>query len=207
MTEKFVLATHNPGKLKEMSAILAGLGIEVVMPADLGITVEVEETGETFAENAMLKAKAVCKAAGMPAIADDSGLCVDALNGGPGVYSARYGGEELDDRGRYLLLLNSMRGAAGRNAHFSCAVACAFPNGDSLSAEGRCDGTIAFAPMGTDGFGYDPVFFVPELRRTFAQLTAEEKSAVSHRGRALTDFVKKLETYLRKQRLMYDETE
>lgn len=198
MAEKFVLATHNPGKLKEMAGILAGFGIEVIMPSDLGITVEVEETGETFAENAMLKAKAICKAAGLPAIADDSGLCVDALNGGPGVYSARYGGEGLDDRGRYLLLLNSMRGAATRNAHFSCAVACAFPGGDTLSAEGRCDGTIAFAPIGTGGFGYDPVFFVPELRKTFAQLTAEEKSTVSHRGRALADFSKKLETFLNK---------
>ena len=100
MKYKFVLATHNPGKLAEMGAILSGLGVEVVSPADLGITVDVEETGSTFAENAMLKAKAICAAAGMPAIADDSGLCVDALNGGPGVYSARYGGEGLDDRGR-----------------------------------------------------------------------------------------------------------
>jgi len=197
MGERFVLATHNPGKRKEMSAILGKFGIEVVMPADLGITVDVEETGETFAENAMLKAKAICAATGLPAIADDSGLCVDALNGGPGVYSARYGGEELDDQGRYRLLLNSMRGAATRNAHFACAVACAFPDGRTLTAEGRCDGTIAFAPMGTDGFGYDPVFFVPELRKTFAQLTAEEKSAVSHRGRALSDFAEKLETFLK----------
>ena len=197
MGERFVLATHNPGKRKEMSAILGKFGIEVVMPADLGITVDVEETGETFAENAMLKAKTICTETGLPAIADDSGLCVDALNGGPGVYSARYGGEELDDQGRYRLLLNSMRGAATRNAHFACAVACAFPDGRTLTAEGRCDGTIAFAPMGTDGFGYDPVFFVPELRKTFAQLTAEEKSAVSHRGRALSDFAEKLETFLK----------
>jgi len=196
MAAKFVLATHNPGKLKEMSAILGKFGIDVMMPADLGITVDVEETGETFAENAMLKAKAICAAAGLPAIADDSGLCVDALNGGPGVYSARYGGEDLDDQGRYRLLLNSMRGASTRNAHFACAVACAFPDGKTLTAEGRCDGTIAFAPMGTDGFGYDPVFFVPELRKTFAQLSGEEKSAVSHRGRALSDFAEKLETFL-----------
>ena len=196
MAEKFVLATHNPGKLKEMSAILGKFGIEVVMPADLGIMVDVEETGETFAENAMLKAKAVCDAAGLPAIADDSGLCVDALNGGPGVYSARYGGEDLNDQGRYRLLLNSMRGAATRNAHFSCAVACVFPNGKTLTAEGRCDGTIAFAPIGTNGFGYDPVFFLPELRKTFAQLTEEEKSSVSHRGRALSNFAENLETFL-----------
>ena len=195
---KFVLATHNPGKLKEMGDILARFGVEVVSPKDLGITVDVEETGATFAENAMLKAKAICAAAKLPAIADDSGLCVDALNGGPGVYSARYGGEGLDDKGRYMLLLNSMRGQPTRAAHFACAIACAFPNGDELTAEGRCDGTIAFAPMGEGGFGYDPVFFVPELKKTFGQLTAEEKSAISHRGRALAVFVEKLETYLKK---------
>ena len=195
---KYVLATHNPGKLREMGAILARFGVEVVSPKDLGLTVDVEETGATFAENAMLKAKAICAAAKLPAIADDSGLCVDALNGGPGVYSARYGGEGLDDRGRYMLLLNNMRGQTTRAAHFACAIACAFPNGDTLTAEGRCDGTIAFAPMGEGGFGYDPVFFVPEKAKTFGQLTAEEKSAISHRGRALESFVGKLETYLKK---------
>lgn len=194
---KFVLASHNPGKLKEMSGILTALNVEVVSPADLGIHVEVEETGTTFAENAMLKAKAICAAANLPAIADDSGLCVDALNGGPGVYSARYGGEELDDRGRSMLLLNSMRGQTSRAAHFACAIACAFPNGDMLTAEGRCDGAIAFAPMGTEGFGYDPVFLIPALAKTFAQLSAEEKSAISHRGRALTAFAAQLETYLK----------
>ena len=145
---KFVLATHNPGKLKEMGEILSGLGVEVVSPAEAGVTVDVEETGTTFAENAMLKAKAICAASGLPAIADDSGLCVDALNGGPGVYSARYGGPELDDRGRCALLLQSMRGQTTRAAHFACAIACAFPNGDELTAEGRCDGAIAFAPWG-----------------------------------------------------------
>ena len=195
---KYVLATHNPGKLKEMGAILARFGVEVVSPKDLGLTVDVEETGTTFAENAMLKAKAICAAAQLPAIADDSGLCVDALNGGPGVYSARYGGDGLDDRGRYMLLLNNMRGQTTRAAHFACAIACAFPNGDTLTAQGRCDGTIAFAPMGEGGFGYDPVFFVPEKAKTFGQLTAEEKSAISHRGRALESFVGKLETYLKK---------
>ena len=198
MSEKFVLATHNPGKLKEMSDILARFGVEVVSPGDLGITVDVEETGTTFAENAMLKAKAICAAAKLPAIADDSGLCVDALNGGPGVYSARYGGEGLDDKGRYMLLLNNMRGQTTRAAHFTCSIACAFPNGDTLTAEGRCDGTIAFAPMGKGGFGYDPVFFVPEKAKTFGQLTAEEKSTISHRGKALKSFAEKLETYLGK---------
>ncbi|MCI2058223.1 MAG: XTP/dITP diphosphatase [Oscillibacter sp.] len=198
MAEKFVLATHNPGKLKEMSAILSRFGVEAVMPADLDIRAEAEETGETFAENALIKARAVCAAAGLPAIADDSGLCVDALNGGPGVHSARYGGGELDDRGRYLLLLNSLRGAPSRSAHFTCAVACVFPGGDVLTAEGRCDGAIAYAPMGTDGFGYDPVFFVPDKAKTFAQMTEEEKASISHRGKALKEFADKLETYLKK---------
>nr|WP_325236316.1 XTP/dITP diphosphatase [uncultured Oscillibacter sp.] len=194
MAEKFVLATHNPGKLAEMKAILSGLGVEVVSPAE----VDVEETGTTFAENAMLKAKAICAAAGLPAIADDSGLCVDALNGGPGVYSARYGGEELDDRKRRLLLLRNLRGQTTRAAHFTCAVACAFPDGDTLTAEGRCDGAIAFAPLGEGGFGYDPVFLIPEKGKTFGQLSPEEKSAISHRGKALAAFVEKLGTYLKK---------
>ena len=197
MAEKFVLATHNPGKLAEMKAILSRLGVEVLSPAEAGVEVDVEETGTTFAENAMLKAKAVCAAACLPAIADDSGLCVDALNGGPGVYSARYGGEGLDDGQRCLLLLRSMRGQGTRAAHFSCAVACAFPNGDTLTAEGRCDGAIAFAPLGDGGFGYDPVFLIPEKGKTFGQLGAEEKSKISHRGRALAAFTEKLGTYLK----------
>ena len=201
MAEKFVLATHNANKLREMSAILSQYGVQVVSPGELGITVDVEETGKTFAENALLKAKAICAASGLPAIADDSGLCVDALNGGPGVYSARYGGEGLDDRGRYTLLLRSMRGQTTRAAHFACAVCCAFPNGDVLTAEGTCGGTIAFAPMGEGGFGYDPVFFVPEKAKTFAQLTAEEKAEISHRGKALAEFAEKLGTYLKEQRL------
>ena len=195
---KFVLATHNPGKLREMGGILKDLGVEVVSPATLGIPVDVEETGTTFLENALLKAKAICRAANLPAIADDSGLCVDALNGAPGVYSARYGGEGLDDRGRCMLLLNSMRGATTRAAHFSCAVACVFPNGDTLTAEGRCDGSIAYAPLGDGGFGYDPVFLLPGTGKTFGQLSQEEKSAVSHRGKALKEFAGKLETHLKK---------
>ena len=195
---KFVLATHNPGKIQEMQAILSQLGVEVVSPAEQGVDVDVEETGETFAENAMLKAKAICAAAGLPAIADDSGLCVDALNGGPGVYSARYGGEGLDDAGRTALLLQNMRGQTTRAAHFACAIACAFPNGDTLTAEGRCDGAIAFAPMGEGGFGYDPVFLVPEKAKTFSQMTAEEKNEISHRGRALRTFSEKLATYLKR---------
>lgn len=194
---KFVLATQNPKKLNELQSILADLGVEVVNEASLGVKIEVEETGATFAENARLKARAVMEATGLPAIADDSGLCVDALNGAPGVYSARYGGEGLDDQGRYTLLLNALRGQTNRAAHFHTSVVCAFPNGEELTSEGDCPGTIAFVPMGEGGFGYDPVFFVPALRKTFAQLTAEEKAAISHRGNALRAFRTALETYLK----------
>lgn len=194
---KFVLASQNKHKLVEMQSILAAHGVEVVLEADVGLNVDVEETGETFAENAMLKARAVMEASGLPAIADDSGVCVDALNGAPGVYSARYGGLELDDAARYRLLLENMRGARTRTAHFTSCIACVFPNGDTLEAEGVCPGTIAFAPQGDGGFGYDPVFFLPELRKTYAQLTPEEKAAVSHRGKALAVFEVKLRDYLK----------
>lgn len=192
---KFVLASHNRGKLAEMQKILGQLGVEVVLQSDLGLDLEPEETGTTFAENSLIKAKAVMEASGLPAIADDSGLCVDYLNGGPGVYSARYGGLD-DDKARYTLLLNNLRGATTRAAHFHTSIVCAFPDGDVLEAEGDCHGTIAFAPMGEGGFGYDPVFFVPSLRKTFAQLTADEKNAISHRGNALRAFAEKLKEYL-----------
>jgi XTP/dITP diphosphohydrolase len=195
---KFILASHNKGKLAEMQKILGELGVEVVLQSDLGLDLEPEEDGATFTENARIKARAVMEASGLPAIADDSGLCVDALNGAPGVYSARYGGEGLDDRGRYMLLLQTMRGQTTRAAHFTCAIACAFPNGDTITAEGQAPGTIAFAPMGENGFGYDPVFFVPDKAKTFAQLTQEEKAEISHRGKALREFTAKLETYLKK---------
>ena len=163
---------------------------------DLGVKIEVEETGETFAENSLLKARAVMEATKLPAIADDSGLCVDALNGGPGVYSARFGGEGLDDTGRYRLLLQMMHGQADRRAHFHTTITCAFPNGDVLQDDGEVEGTIAFAPMGENGFGYDPVFFVPDKRKTFAQLSAEEKAEISHRGKALRAFKETLKNYL-----------
>ena len=194
---KLVLASKNPKKLKEMNEILSGMGVEVCLQADVGIDIDVEETGTTFEENSLLKAKAVMEASGLPAIADDSGLCVDALNGAPGVYSARYGGEGLDDAGRYRLLLSSMPMGQARTAKFVSVITCCFPNGDVLTARGECPGTIAFAPMGEGGFGYDPVFFLPKLKKTFAQLSAEEKNAISHRGKAIQAFKEKLEEYLK----------
>ena len=195
---KLVLASQNQGKLREMQTILEDLGVEVVLQSQLGLALEVEETGTTFAENSLLKARAVMEATGLPAIADDSGLCVDWLNGAPGVYSARYGGVGSDEE-RYRLLLENLRGATNRAAHFHTAIVCCFPNGDVLQADGDCYGTVAYAPAGKGGFGYDPVFFVPELRRTFAQLTPEEKNAVSHRGKALRDFAVKLEEYMKEK--------
>lgn len=195
---KLVLASKNKKKLIELNAILSGLGVEVCSEAEAGVDVDVEETGTTFEENSLLKAKAVMEASGMPAIADDSGLCVDALGGAPGVYSARYGGEGLDDEGRTRLLLENMKGQSPRTCRFVSVITCCFPNGDVLSARGECEGTVAFSPMGEGGFGYDPVFFVPGLKKTFAQLTAEEKNSMSHRGKALELFKVKLEDYLNK---------
>ena len=193
---KLVLASKNKKKLVEMNAILSQLGIEVCSEAEAGVDIDVEETGTTFEENSLLKARAVMEASGMPAIADDSGLCVTCLNDAPGVYSARYGGEGLDDVGRYQLLLANMRGQLDRSAQFVSVITCCFPNGDVITARGECPGTIAFAPMGEGGFGYDPVFFVPGLKKTFSQLSAEEKNAISHRGKALEIFKGKLEAYL-----------
>lgn len=191
-----VLASKNPKKLLELQAILSAQGIEVVLESQVGIDVDVEETGTTFEENAFLKAHAVMEASGLPAVADDSGLCVDALNGAPGVYSARYGGPGLDDVGRYRLLLENMRGQLDRRCRFVSAICCCFPNGDRVEARGECPGTLAYAPKGGDGFGYDPIFFLPERKKTFAELTAEEKNAISHRGRALEAFGEKLKAYL-----------
>jgi XTP/dITP diphosphohydrolase len=194
---RFVLASNNPGKIREMSGLLQDLGVDVVSPGQLNVHVDVEETGETFMENAKCKAKALCDFTGLPAIGDDSGLCVDALNGAPGVYSARYGGPELDDRGRCMLLLSSMRGAVTRAAHFETALFCQFPDGDAIESTGRCDGAIAFAPLGSGGFGYDPVFLVPDKGKTFGQISLEEKSEISHRGKAIRAFGEKLEDYLK----------
>ena len=193
---KLVLASKNQKKLAEMSDILSHLGIEVCDQAEAGVDLEVEETGTTFEENSLLKARAVMEASGLPTIADDSGLCVDCLNGAPGVYSARYGGEGLSDEQRYRMLLENMRGQMPRTAKFVSVITCCFPNGDTLTARGECPGTIAYAPMGEGGFGYDPVFFVPERKKTFAQLTAEVKNAISHRGKALEAFKVRLEEYL-----------
>ncbi len=187
---KLVLASKNPHKLLEMQTILGRLGLEVILESQAGVDVEVEETGTTFEENALLKATAVMKASGMAAIADDSGLMVDALDGAPGVYSARYGGLD-SDAARTQLLLEHMKDVPDgrRTARFVSAIACALPDGRIVTARGTCEGVITRQPAGENGFGYDPVFYVPSLGKTFAQAVAEEKNAISHRGNALQAFL------------------
>ncbi len=187
---RYIMATHNQDKIIEMSRILQPLGIEAVTDRDLGLELpEVDETGTTFAENAYLKAASACAFTGLPAIADDSGIVVDALNGAPGVYSARYGGEGLNDKDRNRLLLSELDGVPPekRTAHYACAICCVFPDGrEPITAEGEMHGVIAFDERGEAGFGYDPLFLVGE--KTVAQMTAEEKDRISHRGNALRVF-------------------
>lgn len=197
---KYVIATHNAHKLIELRRILLPLGIEAVTDRDLGLELpEVEETGTTFAENAYLKAASACQVTGLPAIADDSGLVVDALGGRPGVYSARYGGEEATDDDRNAMLLAEMKDVpvGQRQARFISAVCCVFPNGDVLRSEGAFEGEIAYAPAGENGFGYDPIFLVGD--RTSAEMSPAEKDAVSHRGKALAAFSDILSDYLNKR--------
>ena len=185
---KVVLASHNKKKMVEMRAILSRMGVEVISQAEVGLDLEPEETGTTFEENARIKAKAVMEASGLPAIADDSGLMVDALGGEPGVYSARYGGEGLDDTGRWQLLLKNMAGQTNRACKFVSVICCAVPDGTELMARGECPGVLAQGPSGDGGFGYDPIFYLPQLGKTMAQLTPEEKNQISHRAQALAGF-------------------
>lgn len=195
---KFIIATHNKKKLAELERILAPLGIAAVTDKDLGIVLdEVEENGKTFQENAALKARAACQQTGLPAIADDSGLAVDALHGAPGIYSARYAGENATDTQRIEKLLNHMKGIpqGKRTARFVSNVCCVFPDGREFSVEGICKGTIAFSPEGSGGFGYDPVFFTAG-GKSFACLTAEEKDNISHRGNALRALAQELPKWL-----------
>ncbi len=194
---RFLVATHNAKKLRELSRILEPLGIEAVTDRELGQPLtEVEETGTTFEENAYLKAASACRETGLPAIADDSGLAVDALDGAPGVYSARYAGENATDAERIAKLLRELDGvpAEKRTAQFVSVVCCVFPDGRTLSVRGECPGRIGFAPRGEGGFGYDPVFEVGD--RTYAELSAEEKDAISHRGNALRKLKTALENYI-----------
>lgn len=193
----FILATNNMKKLGEMQRILSPLGINVVTAKMMGITLEdVEENGETFEDNAKLKAHAACRETGMPAIADDSGLCVDYLNGAPGVYSARFAGEHGNDEKNNDLLLEKLEGVPEekRTAHYVCAVCCTFPDGREVVVRGECGGVIGFQRDGDQGFGYDPLFLVNG--KSFGRYTAEEKDEISHRGKALRLLTEELEKIL-----------
>ena len=183
---RLLVASNNEGKIREIRALLNG--VDVVCPDDLNLNLEVEETGSTFVANAALKAHAFASETGLIALADDSGLQVDALDGAPGVFSARYGGSDLDDVGRYRLLLEHMEAFPDpqqRSAHFCCTLFVAAPDGRTCQAEGTCEGRIAHAPSGQHGFGYDPIFFLPEHDCTMAELAAHQKNALSHRAKAL----------------------
>lgn len=192
---KIVIASNNAKKRKEMALILSELDIEVVA-ADATRFVDVEEDGESFADNARKKAEAFADANQLPALADDSGLCVDALGGAPGVYSSRYADDliaEPSDADNNAKLLNQMQGIENRAAHFVCALHLTFPDDrQSITAEGRVHGTILSGADGEQGFGYDPLFYSLELNKSFASATAEEKATVSHRGRALRAFAEQI---------------
>lgn len=192
---KVVLASKNKHKLVEISRITEKFDIELVMESEVGVDIDVEETGTTFEENSFLKAEAVMKATGLPALADDSGIAVDALDGEPGIYSARYGFDDsLDDRGRLELLLKNTEAVPDgqRQAQFVCVITMVTPDGQVIQARGEIHGELTRAPRGENGFGYDPIFYYPPLGKTTAELSPEEKNAVSHRAVALQVFYEKL---------------
>ena len=192
---KVVLASKNKHKLEEIGKITEKFDMELVLESELGVDIDVEETGSTFEENSYLKAEAVMKATGLPALADDSGIAVDALNGEPGIYSARYGFDEsLDDRGRLNLLLKNTENVPDdkRQAKFVCVITLVTPQGQTIQARGEVHGMLLRAPAGENGFGYDPIFYYPPFGKSLAQVSPEEKNRVSHRANALKVFYEKL---------------
>ena len=182
-----VLATRNAGKTVEIRELLQDMPVNIKNLNDFGPIPPIIEDGATFDDNAYKKASLTARYLGFPALADDSGLCVDALDGAPGIYSARYGGEQATDEDRYRKLLKALGDNPNRNAYFQCVLSLAMPTGEALTYEARCDGVIAQTPAGDGGFGYDPIFFYPPLNKTFAQLTLEEKNSISHRAKALKE--------------------
>ena len=191
---KLIFASNNENKLREYRSMLEPLGVTIVSQKEHGLTLDVEETGKTFEDNAFLKASAVLKATGMAAFADDSGLMVDALNGAPGVYSHRFGNQP-DDAGRCQYLLEQMENVPDglRTAKFVTAIVCLFPNRQKIFVHGECYGSIIREMRGEMGFGYDPVFYTPVFQKTFAELTTDEKNSISHRGKALRAFYTQME--------------
>ena len=186
MMKELVLASGNKGKLAEFQRLLEGLDVQIHSMKEYPEIGEIVEDGSTFAENALIKARAVCKATGKPAMADDSGLAADALNGAPGIYSARFAGEQRSDADNNAKVLQLLEGVedSKRTARFFCVIAIVLPDGREYTVEGTCEGTILRALRGEGGFGYDPLFYVESLDKTFAELTMEEKNRISHRGHA-----------------------
>ena len=188
---KIIAATSNAGKLREIKKIFSSM--EIISMKDAGIDIEVEENGKTFEENALIKARAIAQMCDSPVLSDDSGLCVDVLGGAPGIYSARYAGENASDEEKYKKLLSELDGKTDRNAHFVSSVVLVYPDGRELTAEGAVHGRIGYEPKGENGFGYDPVFIPDELDgRTFAEASDDEKNSISHRKRALTALFNKM---------------
>lgn len=196
--QKIVLASRNKKKLLELQQVLAGSGIELLSALDFPELEDVEESGSTFAANAALKAEYVCRTLGLPALADDSGLVVEALDGQPGVYSARFAGEGATDSDNNKLLLERLAGVdeAGRGACFKCVIAFARPDSETVFYEGEVAGRILTELEGEGGFGYDPLFYCPKLETTFARAGAEQKNRISHRGRAVAKFIKDIDSFL-----------
>ena len=191
-----VLASRNAGKTSEIRDLLKAFPVQICNLDDFGPLPEVEEDGETFDENAYKKAYFAARVLGLPALADDSGLVVEALGGAPGVYSARFAGDNASDADRCAKLLDAMKGHNQRNAAFECVLSIAVPEGPALTYEGRCEGQITHQPRGKSGFGYDPIFFYPPSNKTFAEMTMAEKSKVSHRGRALQELLSEFDKVL-----------
>ena len=189
---KLIIASGNAGKLREIRAILGDKFDEIVSMKEAGIDHETVEDGQTFLENARKKASEICAISGCAALADDSGICVDALDGAPGIYSARFCGHHGDDEANNRLLVEKLKGVEDRSAHYTCAVSIVFPDGSEKHAEGELHGTIVDTPRGNGGFGYDPYFFLEEYGCTAAEITAEEKNKISHRAKALEALLKQL---------------
>ncbi len=196
MKQIIVLATTNQGKTREIQALLKDFPIEIKNLSDFGPIPEVIEDGDTFDANAYKKASFTAKVLGHPAIADDSGLCVDALDGAPGVYSARYAGENATDQQNVSKMLENLKDQDNRDAAFKCIISIAVPTGAALTYEGECKGLITKEPAGENGFGYDPLFFYPDFNKTFAQCSLEEKASVSHRGKALKEVTREMDKIL-----------
>lgn len=196
---QFIIATHNKHKVLEFKRILNPLGIDVISQSEAGIDVEIVEDGTTFSENSLKKAKTVSSAGNCIAIADDSGICIDAFDGAPGVFSARFLGEDTPYTQKNSIVLDRMKDVdeKDRGARYVCAISCVFPSGDVISTEGICEGKIGYEPKGSHGFGYDPVFYVGD--KSMAEISDDEKDEISHRGIALKKFVEELKIYMNKK--------